>query len=80
MSLEVKKKLGENSQGLIRRFTKKVKQSGVLMRARKNRFFKRDKSKQMQQRAALRREELKKEYENLKKLGQEKVTTKNFRR
>lgn len=80
MSLEVRKKIGENSQGLIRRFTKKVKQSGVLMRARKNRFFKRDKSKQMQQRAALRREELKKEYENLKKLGQEKVTAKNFRR
>lgn len=80
MALEVHKKLGENSQGLIRRFTKKVKQSGVLMRARKNRFFKREKSKQMQQRAALRREELKKEYENLKKLGQEKVTAKNFRR
>lgn len=80
MSLEVHKKIGENSQGLIRRFTKKVKQSGVLMRARKGRFFKRTKSKQMQQRAALRREELKIEYDNLKKLGQEKTTSKNNRK
>lgn len=79
MALEVHKKLGENSQGLLRRFTKKVKQSGVLMRARKNRFYKREKSRQMRQRAALRREELRKEYEQLKKLGMEKITVKKKR-
>ena len=70
MGLEVKKTERETSQSLIRRFTKKVKQSGILLRARKSRFHQRSKSRQMKKRTALRREKLKKEYEKLKKLGQ----------
>jgi len=69
MSVEVKKSERENSQSLIRRFTKKVQQSGILLRARKTRFHNREKSRQMKKRAALRREALRKEYEKLKKLG-----------
>lgn len=69
MRIEVKKQERENSQGLIRRFTKKVKQSGVLVRAKRSRFYQRPKSKDMQKKAALRRETLKAEYERLKKLG-----------
>ncbi len=70
MGLEVKKQERESSQALIRRFTKKVQQSGILRRARNVRFHKPSKSKQMKRRAALRREKLKAEYERLKKLGQ----------
>jgi hypothetical protein len=39
------------------------------MRARKNRFQEREKSRNMKKRSALRREEKKKEYEKLVKLG-----------
>ncbi len=69
MSIEAKKQERENSQGLIRRFSKRVQKSGVLRLARKNRFHKRSKSKQMKKRAALRKEKLRAEYEKLKKLG-----------
>lgn len=69
MSLEAKKGERENSQSLVRRFAKRVKKSGLLQRARKVRFRHKQKSHQMEKRAALRREEKKKEYEKLKKLG-----------
>jgi len=69
MALEIRRKEKETSQGLIRRFTRSVQQSGLLIRARKIRFRERGKSRQMKKRAALRREEIKKEYEKLKKLG-----------
>jgi ribosomal protein S21 len=70
MVLEIKKRERETSQSLIRRFTRSLQQSGILVRARKTRFRKREKSRQMKKRAALRREEKRKEYERLKKLGQ----------
>jgi hypothetical protein len=69
MPLEILKQERETSQSLARRFQKRVQQSGLLLRARKIRFKERKKSEQMKKRAALRREELKKEYEKLKKLG-----------
>lgn len=69
MALEVRKKEKETTQGLIRRFTRSLKQSGILLRARKSRFKTRKKSEDMKKEAALRREELKKEYEKLEKLG-----------
>jgi len=69
MAVEVKKLPKETSQALIRRFTKSIQQSGVLLKARQIRFRKKKKSEQMRKRAALRREEKKKEYEKLRKLG-----------
>jgi len=72
MSLEIKKEGRETSQNLVRRFSRRMKQSGILLRARKARFKERPKSRQMKKRSALRREELKKEYEMLEKLGKTK--------
>ena len=69
MSLEVKRKERENSQNLVRRFRKRVQQSGILRKARKTKFRKREKSRNMEKKAALRREKMKGEYEKLKKLG-----------
>ena len=69
MTIEVKKQDREYSQALIRRFTKKVQRSGILLRARKNQFHKPLKSKGMKKKAALRRENLRSEYEKLRKLG-----------
>lgn len=70
MSLEVKKKERENSQGLVRRFAKRVQQSGILLKARRGRFKVREKSPDMVKKAALRRESMKKEYEKKRKMGE----------
>jgi len=72
MALEIKKQGRESIQSLIYRFNKSIQQSGILMRARKIRFWQREKSRDMRKRAALRREELKKEYEKIQKLGETK--------
>ena len=72
MSLKVIKKERETSQNLVRRFAQRVQKSGILRWARKRRFFIRPKSQQMKKRAALRREEIKKEYEKKRKLGEVK--------
>ena len=72
MPLEVQKQGKESPQSLVRRFSKKVKQSGILLQAKKNRFQEKPKSKQLKKRSALRREQLKKEYEILEKMGKPK--------
>jgi len=70
MALEIRKQERETSQNLIRRFTKRVQKSGILLQARKIMFKRRQKSDEAKKRAALRREELKKHYQKLKKLGE----------
>lgn len=72
MALEIKKEGRETSQSLARRFSRRMKQSGILLRARKMRFRGKTKSRQMKKRSALRREELKKEYEKMEKMGKAK--------
>ena len=74
--VEVKLKEGESYENLLRRFTRKVQQSGVLIRARKLRFFEAPKSKMLQRHSALRRAELREKREELKKLG--KITYQSF--
>ncbi len=69
MPLEVQKQNRESSQSLIRRFSQRLRKSGVLLEARKRRFKVGKKSQQLKKRSALRRQEKKKEYEKLKKLG-----------
>jgi len=69
MALEIKKQERESAQSLVRRFTKRIQQSGILLRARKVRFRERKKSKDMRRKAALRRKEIKIEYEKIKKMG-----------
>ena len=55
MALEVKKKEKESSQSLVHRFTKTVRQSGVLLQVRSKQFKKRTKSELANKRSALRR-------------------------
>jgi ribosomal protein S21 len=70
MPLEVKKQNKETSQALVRRFSKKVQQSGILIRARSVRYKDRNRSEEMKKRSALRREQLRKEYEIKEKVGE----------
>ena len=67
--VEVKRKDGESFESLLRRFNRKIQQSGVLVRARKIQFYDPPKSRNLQRQSARRRSELREEREVLKKLG-----------
>jgi ribosomal protein S21 len=66
--IQVRKKDRENSESLIRRFSRRIQQSGVLMQARRNRFQSDKKSKQEQRNEALYKVEIRKEINKLKKI------------
>jgi ribosomal protein S21 len=70
--MKIQKQQRETSQSLVYRFTKAVQKSGILIEARKRKFVKREKSENLKQRAALVREDKKKEFQKLKKLGKTK--------
>jgi len=67
--VEVKKKDGESLEGMLRRFTKKVQQSGLLIRAKKSRFYEPPKSKRAVRESAIRRRSIKDRNELLRKMG-----------
>jgi ribosomal protein S21 len=68
-NVKVEKQPNENSTSVIRRFTKRVQQSGVLHRAKNLRYAQRDTSKQMKKRQTLKSLRRKEEREELIKLG-----------
>jgi len=72
MPIQVTKKEKETSQNLGHRFTKTVRQSGVLLQIRKGRFYKRAKSDLAKKRSALRRVEVKAEKIKEEKLAKPK--------
>jgi small subunit ribosomal protein S21 len=67
--VEVKKKDNESFESLLRRFNRKIQQSGVLLRARRIRFFEPPKSRNLQKVAARRRSQIKAEKEEIKKFS-----------
>jgi ribosomal protein S21 len=67
--IEVKKKDRETSESLIRRFSRRIQQSGVLMQVRRSRFKKDEKSKTKKREEALYKIKIRKEIEKLKKMG-----------
>ena len=80
MAIEVKKKTGETTRSLLRRFTRRIQQSGVLIRARKARFRERERSKRERRASALRRVKIVGEKEKLRKMGLLEEETKWGRR
>jgi len=72
MALEVKRKEKETSQNLVHRFTKVVRQSGILLEVRSKQFTKRAKSDLAKKRSALRRVELRAERKKADKLAKPK--------
>ncbi len=66
--VEVKKKDNESFESLLRRFSRKIQQSGVLIRARKTRFFESKKSRNLQRVSARRRAQIRGEREEQKRL------------
>ena len=67
MPLKVVKQGNESSQSIIRRFTQKLRKSGLLFEARRRRFRQKPKSKQLLKRSALRRIKKQEEYAKMRK-------------
>ncbi len=69
MGIEIKKKEGETAASLLYRFSKKMKQSGILLEAKKRRFKRRLPNKRKIKESALHKLKKKKDFERSKKLG-----------
>ncbi len=67
--VEVKQKINESFEKLIRRFTKKIIQSGKLLQARKVRFQNERKNKRKFKSAAIYRLKAQDQRDYLKKIG-----------
>lgn len=79
--IEVKKKDRETAESLIRRFSRRVQQSGILIRARRTRFRAEEKSKREKRQEALYKIKIRKEIDKLKKLGKfDEETLKDIKR
>ncbi|MFZ5390840.1 MAG: 30S ribosomal protein S21 [Patescibacteria group bacterium] len=66
----MKKKEGESVDSLIRRFSKKVQQSGIILRTKKRQHFEPAKNKTEQRSNAVRRQQIRDRKEYLRKTGQ----------
>lgn len=69
MKFEIRKNERETNQSLIRRFTKRLKESGILKGAKQGLFKRREKSKEVTRAMTLRRIIKNKESEKQEKLG-----------
>ena len=69
MGQEVKRKRGETFESMMRRFSRRVQQSGKLLQAKKIRFHNAEKSRNLKRSSALRREVIRKKRDYLKKIG-----------
>lgn len=67
--IEVRKKDSESIGSLLRRFSKKVQQSGLLLQARSTRFKEKIQSREERKKTALRRNQITTEKEYLRKIG-----------
>jgi len=67
--VHVKKKNGESTESLMRRFTKRVQSSGVLIRAKKGKFYEPPKNRRAKREVAARKKLIQDKKEFLKKIG-----------
>ncbi len=67
--IHIKRKEKETTESLIRRFSRRVQQSGVLRQVRKLRYRTEEKSKPARRNEALYKVKIRKEIDRLKKLG-----------
>lgn len=67
--VELKRKKGETFESFLRRFNKRLQQSGRLLQARKVRYFARPKSKDRIRKDAAKRAESRAKREYLRRIG-----------
>ena len=78
--VQVRKREGETSGAMLRRFTRRVQQSGVLLESRHRRFYKNSSTKREMRARALRRIKVASERTRLAKLGKLPVDVKGKHR
>ncbi len=66
---EVKSKKGESFESLLRRFNRRIIQSGKILQAKKIRFFIKTQNKNAKKASALRRKEIREKRDYLRKIG-----------
>jgi ribosomal protein S21 len=69
INVQVEKNNNESTANLIRRFTKRVQGSGLIPRMRGNRYYEREKSRNVKKASRLLKLEKQQKYEKLLKLG-----------
>lgn len=70
INVQVEKNNNESTANLIRRFTKRVQGSGLIPRMRSNRYYERQKSKNVNKTSKLLKLGRQVKYEKMLKLGQ----------
>jgi len=68
-NVQVEKNQNESSANVIRRFTKRMQNAGIVRKIRGQRYYSRTKSKNVQKEARLKKLARKEEYETAHKLG-----------
>jgi len=67
--IEVKRNTNENNSGVLRRFSRRMQESGIIRKVKDSRYNVRKESKLKAKNSALKRMTRRKEIEKLKKLG-----------
>jgi len=67
--IEIKKNPNENNTSVLRRFSRKIQESGIIHKVKKGRYNERKESKLKVKKSALKRMGRRKEIEKLRKLG-----------
>ena len=80
INVEVEKKNNENAINLIRRFTRQVRESGVLKRVRSLRYYERSLSKYVKKKDTLKRLKKRAYREKMIKLGKITPRKSSFKR
>ncbi|MDQ3075558.1 MAG: hypothetical protein M3Q34_00290 [bacterium] len=70
--IEVKKNPNENNTSILRRFSRRIQESGVIQKVKGNRYNERKESKLKVKKGTLKRLTRRKEIEKLRKLGKMK--------
>lgn len=70
--IEVKKNPNENNGSVLRRFSRRIQESGIIRRVKSSRYSLRKESKLKTKKSALKKIERRKEIERLRKLGKMK--------
>ncbi len=78
--IEVKKNANENNMNLVRRFSRKVQETGIIQKVKGKRYNERALSKLKTKHATLKRLARRKVQEKLQKMGKAPVPTKRGRR
>jgi len=70
--IEVKKNPNENNSSILRRFSRRIQESGIIRNVKSNRYNVRKESKLKAKKSALKKMSRRREIEKLKKMGKMK--------